>query len=133
MRWTDTFRKGQSFTARTFVRIWERVPYVRRGTAELAPPSSLPDRKDLGQQWASLSDYLDDQNDRAQALVDVQSTAARHLDAAHYALDRIALELVDVMPSIKSVARIEPGNVVYFDLPVPPGLRSVEEIESAAA
>lgn len=132
MRWADTFRNGQAFKLRTLVRIWERVPYVHRGTPEPARPS-LPERKGLDQQWANLTHYLDDQNDRAQALVDVQSTAARHLDAAHYALDRIALELVDVMPSIKSVARIEPGNVVYFDLPVPPGLRSVEEIESAAA
>lgn len=113
------------------VRAFAALPFAKTAGEPIVP--TQPERKSLDVQWRQLASYIDDQNHRAQALTDVQVTAGRHLDAAHYALDRIALELVDVMPSITQVARIEPGNVVHFDQPVPAGLRSAEELEALVA
>lgn len=132
IRLAETFRSWQCEATRVFARSRHlRTWFGHKATAPEIKASAR--RTSLEHQWGKLSHYLDDQHERATALVEVQSTAARHLDAAHYALDRIALELVDVMPSITQVARIEPGNVVHFDQPVPAGLRSVEDIEAVAA
>lgn len=70
-----------------------------------------PESMTLDRQWSKLEDHLQLEIARAQAVLDMQDTATLHLDAAHYALDRIAVELVDVMPSIAQIATVQPPRI----------------------
>ncbi len=75
------------------------------------PVSDGPKRMSLSRQWTALEDHLHLEMARAQSVLQMQDTATIHLDAAHYALDRIAVELVDVMPSIMTVATVQPPRI----------------------
>ncbi len=70
-----------------------------------------PKRISLACQWSVLEDHLQSEISRTQSVLQMQDTARLHLDAAHYALDRIAVELVDVMPSIVTIATVQPPRI----------------------
>lgn len=72
-----------------------------------APPHHVS----LNAQWTRLEGHLQTEMARTQSVLAMQDTAALHLDAAHYALDRIAIELVDVMPSIVDVADVDMDQI----------------------
>ena len=81
-------------------------------TTKVAKPSVVaPKRMSVANQWTALEDHLHSEMERAQSVLHMQDTATLHLDAAHYALDRIAVELVDVMPSIVTVATVQPPRI----------------------
>lgn len=79
----------------------EESPVVDRGPIPMT----------LACQWTKLEDHLHLEMARARSVREMQDTATLHLDAAHYALDRIAVELVDVMPSITQIATVQPPRV----------------------
>lgn len=71
----------------------------------------LPKRLSLSAQWEKVETHVQSDLDRTQSVLQMQDTATLHLDAAHYALDRIAIELIDVMPSIVTVATVQPPRI----------------------
>lgn len=87
---------------------------LRASKAEPLAEPSVPARLTEEAQWICLEDVVHDDIARSHSVIDMQQSAERHLDAAHYALDRIAVELIDVMPSIAAIASIAPQRVVPF-------------------
>ena len=69
-----------------------------------APNDHAPATLSLDSQWAMIETYVASNTTRSQSLLQMQDTVTRHLDAAQYALGRIAVELTDVMPTITEVA-----------------------------
>ena len=80
---------------------------ARDNSESVAEPTLMP----VDGQWQRLESYLLDEMTRSQSVLQLQDTAALHLDAAHYALNRIAIELTDVMPSITEVTNVQATRV----------------------
>jgi len=93
-----------------FAAFWSSL-VVSQSSKVSEPIAEAPKRVSVARQWTALEDHLHAEMERAQSVLQMQDTATLHLDAAHYALDRIAVELVDVMPSIMTVATVQPPRV----------------------
>lgn len=94
--------------ARARVRLSQPKEIEQLAVSDLPTPERLTE----DQQWGRLEDFVTSEIDRHSQVMDMQDEAGRHLDAAHYALDRIAVELVDVMPSITALITAQPSQLV---------------------
>jgi len=99
----------KGFEAR--LRMLQTYLLVGKNAKVSQPLVRMPKRLSLAGQWSVLEDHLQSDISRTQSVLQMQDTATLHLDAAHYALDRIAVELVDVMPSIMTIATVQPPRI----------------------
>lgn len=123
MLFYDMRRKLTAIAGQTIANVQQLV------RAPKEDPSAIvdePEQLTLDRQWEQLESHMVQGMARTQAVFEMQDTATLHLDAARYSLDRIAIELVDVMPSITEVAPIDvalsddaaPGSVIAPAKPV---------------
>lgn len=112
-----------------------RFRMSRASQLDVGQKISEPMRLSTAMQWRRLEHVVLGNDHRTQSVIEMQDSARLHLDAAHYALDRMVVELADLIPSIANMAGSIPPGVIplHSKRAVTPGTVEVDRASPSIA